>query len=155
MHWSLPALGYSFSFLPAISDSRISIPASFGFVTLALVLLLLIHELGHALVAISCSVQVTGIFLSGFGGLCCVAALPSSRSGRLMLHAAGFIAQALALAAAVGVIWLVGAPKSLWATCFAFVFIGINAVVLIVSLLPVVGNDAYNFLAELRGHSDA
>jgi Zn-dependent protease len=150
LHWSLPALGGGISLLPAMSDARISIFPGFLYITLALTLLLLVHELGHALVARVYSVPIAGILISAYGGVCVVAEWPNTRGKRLLFIAGGVLAQFALLVAATSVLLLVGAPASLWATCFAFVFVGLNAAYIAFNILPLRGNDGRLFFDELR-----
>ncbi len=151
LHWSLPALGGLIALLPWLGGTNVSGLQGFLAITLCMVLLVLFHELGHALFALLFRVRVLGLFLSGFGGLCFVANEPSSRIGRGFFYAGGLLAQVVLFVISVISLFIFGAPTALWATCAAFVFIGVNPVHILINLVPYKNNDGERLLHTLRG----
>ena len=150
LHWTLPTLGGFVAFLPLMAGSNVSGWLGFLYINFFTVLLVLAHEVGHALFARMFGAHVLGLVLSGHGGLCLVANEPSSRVGRAFFYAGGAIAQVIVLGLCVVGLLLFSAPTSLWATCAVFVLLGLNAVYLLFTLIPHGSNDGVRLLQLFR-----
>jgi hypothetical protein len=150
IHWSVPAMGASFAALPlmASGDGR----GLLGFFLMSgfIVLLVLIHELGHALAATAFRSRVLGVALHAQGGLCFVERVPESRAGRVLVICGGVLAQAVVFAGAALAIWLLGSPDSYWLVCGAIVFLGVNPLFMLFSMVPHGDNDAAQLVREFR-----
>jgi hypothetical protein len=150
IHWSVPAMGASFAMFPLMVGRDAAGLIGFVFMTCFIVLLVLIHELGHALAAMACGVNVTGIVLYFRGGLCFADAVPESRFGRALCICGGVLAQAVAFLAVAVAMWIYGPPKSYWLVCAAIVFLGFNPIFMLASVIPHRDNDGARLLEELR-----
>lgn len=149
LHWSVFAIGGGFALLPAMTGDGIGF-AGFFYTTLFVLLLVALHELGHAVAAWAWGSKVLAVVLSGYGGLCCIDRMPSTRAGRLVFIAGGFIAQAAAFAAAALAVAAWGWPSSLAGICAVAVFLGINPLMACWNALPHGGSDGARLLEELR-----
>jgi ATP-dependent Clp protease adapter protein ClpS len=106
-------------------------------------LVVLVHELGHALAARALGLKVFGIRLRGMGGHC-VTSLPIGARATLILFSAGVLAQLALLAAALGAgMGLHGLHGRHGTTlgAFAFAFVFGNALTIVASLLPWTDRD--------------
>ena len=149
LHWSLPLLGAGIGLLPAMYT-----PPGRGFtaclwVTAFLVLLVLLHEIGHAVCARAVSARVHGIVLSALGG-CCFCEEPVQLGRKLVILLGGIGAQLALLVVSSGLLWLLGAPSSEALTCLVFVFVGVNVVYIAFSAFPSNGSDGERILAAIR-----
>jgi len=125
LHWSLPlgalVLG-RFSFVPAF--------------WLGFVLLILIHELGHALLVLRYRLGLTEIAVHGLGGWC-----RHARTGTRFQASAvawgGVLAQFVVLIATQIVLLVSGPPTSSHTAQLAYVFTDSNLWLMAINLLPI------------------
>ncbi|MFO0568751.1 MAG: hypothetical protein U0263_24020 [Polyangiaceae bacterium] len=140
LHWTIPlgALIFSgFRFAP-------------GF-WLGFVLLVLAHELGHALLVRLFGLRVEGIDITGFGGLCHWSGRATAAE-RGAIAWGGVLAQLVLLAVTVGSLALVGRPRSLFAAELISVFTYTNVWLAAINLLPVPpldGHEAWKLVGHL------
>ena len=124
IHWTMPlgALIFSgFAFAPAFWV---------GFFVVVLV-----HELGHALLARHYRQDVLSIDITGFGGLTRFAG-QSTRHEQAVIAWGGVLAQALLLAVTLAVVFVAGPPRS-WALAqLVAVFTTANLWIIGLNLLP-------------------
>ena len=101
----------------------------------AYAVLILLHEMGHAVAAHIFSLKVTSIELSGIGGIC-RAEIPKSRLAALVYASAGIIAQLFLLVLVGTYINNNGWPTTVVGSSFAFVFTAVNILLVIINLIP-------------------
>lgn len=141
LHWTLPVGAFffgRFAFVP-------------GF-WLAFTLLILFHELGHALMVVLCKQRVLAIDVQGFGGLCTWNGEVTPMQ-RVAIAWGGVLAQAAILAVAYGVLLLVGRPTTSFGADLASAFIFTNITVIGLNLLPIPpldGAEAWQIIPLLR-----
>jgi Zn-dependent protease/CBS domain-containing protein len=107
------------------------------FTALAFFLCIVLHEMGHALVARSWGISIRGITLFLFGGVAELEGEPQSAGAEFLMAIAGPLVSA-ALAALFGVLALLGSRHT-WDTRAVVVFqylAWINAAVLVFNLVP-------------------
>ncbi|APW36233.1 hypothetical protein RD110_02575 [Rhodoferax koreense] len=155
VNWSLPFLGAAIAYLPAKHAGGSGV-ANYLAVLLCLVTLLVLHEVGHAVVARICSLKVHAIVLSGYGG-CCISDVPRRLSHAAFLAAGGLLAQLLVLVITIGFLLVDGSSQSIVVNSAVFALIGVNIVYMLVNLAPFQGSDgarllviAKQALSELR-----
>jgi Zn-dependent protease len=124
LHWSVPAGAILFgglSFEPVL--------------WLAYLLVILVHDLGHALLVKSLGFRVLGLELTGFGGHC-----RWRGSADALAHGwiawGGVLAQLGLLLGMLAMRALFGAPGSPWGTAVSYAFINVNLWIIGVNLLP-------------------
>ncbi|HEU4665627.1 MAG TPA: M50 family metallopeptidase [Dokdonella sp.] len=119
-------------------------------------LLVLVHEAGHAIAAWSTGLNVRAIVVAGFGGLCFTESQPSSRPRALALYSGGLIAQILLFAGTLVLVSAFGNPPNVFLSSLALMFTLINAIMFIGNAVPTrVGSglvtDGYLIWRVLRG----
>ncbi|MBK7584822.1 MAG: hypothetical protein IPI67_32115 [Myxococcales bacterium] len=140
LHWTLPigALVFGgFRYAP-------------GF-WLGFVLLVLIHELGHAFLVRSFRLRVEGIDITGFGGLCHWSGRATAVQ-RSIIAWGGVVAQGLLLAATFATLALVGRPHTAFMADMVSVFTFTNLWLIALNLLPVPpldGHEAWKLVGQL------
>lgn len=141
IHWSTP-LGVlfftGFRFIPG---------AWLGFV-----LVILIHELGHALMVAAYGQRTIAIDVHGFGGLCWWDGYPTPM-GRAMIAWGGVIAQAALALATLVIVTFAGPPEAPFAAALVGSFVGPNLATIATNLLPIPpldGAEAWKILPILR-----
>jgi len=141
-HWTVPVGALVFSqgrFVP-------------GF-WLGFFLLVLIHELGHAVLVRRFRCAVVSIDIHALGGVCRWSGEPTAVQ-RACIAWGGVLAQGAALAAAWAALALVGAPETPFATQLAAAFTGTNAWLIAINLIPVApldGAEAWKLPGLLLG----
>ncbi|APR86989.1 hypothetical protein A7982_12338 [Minicystis rosea] len=125
IHWTTP-IG-----VIAFTGFRFAPGAWLGFV-----LVILIHELGHAVAVASCRQRTVGIDVHGFGGLCWWTGYPTPTE-RAMIAWGGVIAQAVLLVATLGVLAITGKPHHMFAAELVGAFLGPNVSAILFNLLPI------------------
>jgi stage IV sporulation protein FB len=125
LHWTLPLGAFAmgrFEFLPAF--------------WLAFALLILIHELGHALLVVRYGLGLSEIAVHGAGGFC-----RHDHSGSRFQGAAvawgGVLAQLVALLVTYALLFAFGEPSSRHLALFAYVFTSTNLWIMAFNLLPI------------------
>jgi Zn-dependent protease len=141
LHWSVPAgalLFVGLSFEPVA--------------WLAYLLVILVHELGHALLVRSRGLRVLGLDITGFGGHC-----RWRGSADPLTHAwiawGGVLAQLGLLLCTLSVRAAFGAPESQWGMQFSHTFINVNLWIIALNLLPfppLDGARAWGLFSQLR-----
>lgn len=125
LHWSLP-LGMlvmsGFSFLPAY--------------WLGFVLLVLVHEAGHALVVLHYRLRLLEIMVHGFGGYCSHGSAKSELEDAAIAWG-GVLLQLVAFGLAELVLFFTGAPTTSHGAQLAHVFTHTNLWLIALNLLPV------------------
>lgn len=104
--------------------------------------LVLIHELGHALVAIHYKTNIRAIVLLGSGGFC-VADIPNIFKARFLFYAGGIIAQLAALFSVLLLIPLFENTNLLALKYFTFVYTIVNLFMIVINLIPYNQSDGY------------
>lgn len=123
LHWSVP--------FGVVIFTGFSLGGAIGFVAL-----LLLHEVGHAVLVRRQRLTVTEIRVYGFGAECEYRGWPT-RLGKSVIAWGGVLMQAALLVAANGVVALFGTPHETFARDALAVFGEANAFILIVNLLPI------------------
>jgi len=124
-HWSLPIGAFVFGqghFVP-------------GF-WLGFFLLVLVHELGHAVLVKRYGHRVGSIDIHGLGGVCRWSGEPTAID-RARIAWGGVLAQAVAYGIAVAAIALAGPPETVFAAELASAFTTTNVWLIAINLLPV------------------
>jgi Zn-dependent protease/CBS domain-containing protein len=125
-------------FKPELPDASEGERVLLGFVTaIAFFLCIVLHEMGHALVARSRGIPIRGITLFLFGGVAELAAEPPSASSEFLMAIAGPLVSVL-LSGVFFVLYLLATALS-WSTSIELVFFSlawINLSVLVLNLLP-------------------
>jgi Zn-dependent protease len=125
LHWTLPLVALMFGqgrFVP-------------GF-WLGFVLIVLIHELGHAIMVRRFRCAVMSIDVHGMGGVCRWSGSPTAIQ-RAWIAWGGVLAQLVALAAAYVAVALAGPPGTLFTMHLAAAFTTTNVWLIALNLLPV------------------
>ena len=99
-------------------------------------LILLAHEIGHALLADHFGLLVIGIDVNGFGGSCTVAGTPTRRQHAVIAWG-GVLAQAALLVATLAVLAVSGWPAEGFFADLADAFTWSNAGLIALNLLPI------------------
>src|SRR5688572_26546869 len=124
-HWSLPVL-------PLLLTGGQFLPG----VWVGVLLVIFLHELGHALFVRAFHLSVLSIDLSGFGGQCnWVGHTTELRQSAIAWG--GVLAQALVLIVALGVVLVFGYPQSLFLRELFSAFIESNAIIMALNLVPI------------------
>jgi Zn-dependent protease len=125
LHWSLPFGAFLFTGL------RFAPGAWLGFV-----LIVLCHELGHAVAVVRAGLRLVAIDVLGVGGLCRFEGYPTPRR-RVLIAWSGVLAQALVLAAAGIVRVVLGRPPLPFAADLLDALLVVNAWMILVNLIPI------------------
>ena len=143
VHWSMPLGALLFS------GMRLAPVFWVGFFVL-----MLVHEVGHAILIRRFRFRVRSIDITGFGGLCRWSGIASDYQ-RAVIAWGGVLAQGLLLAATFSVLLVVGDPTSGSAGAeLAHVFVRTNLIVIGLNLLPfppLDGAHAWSLVPHLRG----
>lgn len=141
LHWTLPLGAFVFSgfaFAPAF--------------WLGFVLLVFLHEVGHALIVMKLRHRVMAIDITGFGGMCrwSGAATPIERS---LISWGGVLAQAGLFVATAIAVFAVPALARGWIASLTSVFLWTNVYLMALNLLPFApldGGSAWQLIPLLR-----
>ena len=123
---------YGGLFLALIAETG---PAGIAGYCVAYAVLFALHEIAHAVTARGLGLKVHAINLSAIGGTC-VVQLPRRPRDAWAVYSAGLVVQAALLVVTLAIVALHGDPASSFGSAIVTTFIWINAVVLLVNLLP-------------------
>ena len=128
-HWSLPYGGLLIAVYAGLDIRDI------GYSCFGYVMLILIHEAGHAWAARFFDLKVFAVELSGVGGLC---RLSFSRSvvEATVIYSAGIVAQLLLLFLTLLYANIFGDPIAGFGKCIFTVFTTVNVVIIVFNLIP-------------------
>ena len=146
LHWSVPLGVLAFSGFP-FSGFR-AMPGAW----LAIVLIILVHELGHAVAVRAAGLRVVAVDVMAFGGLCRFDGIPTPR-GRVAIAWAGVLAQAVLLIGTLAGVRLLGAPSHAFTVDMVGAFTGANLWMIVFNLLPIPpldGVEAWGILSLVR-----
>jgi len=153
LHWTSPALGVTAGVFALATAGRLAGPV-FLWTTSAFMLLVVIHEFGHAAAAWLLGAKVEGIVLAGTGGWCLTSpSKPLAPLETVALYSGGLLAQAIILIATVVALYVYGAPSYLPLNCTVIVFTVWNVVLFVANAVPRSSNDGemiYEALVQLR-----
>ena len=149
IHWTFPAGGLFVAFFLGNVTWKTAIP-----LVVAYTMLVLVHELGHAVAARIASSKVHAVLVTAAGGWC-FADEPRSFGFRLAFYAGGIIAQILVLLVTVILVVLLDNPKSVVLNCFVLVFTIINVILIIINIVPTEGTDGKKLWGLLKKHLNA
>jgi stage IV sporulation protein FB len=141
LHWSAP-LGALF-----FTRFRFAPGAWLGFG-----LLVLVHEMGHAVAVVGARLRVTSVDVLGVGGLCRYEGYPTP-GRRVLIAWAGVLAQAALLAATVLALLVLGRPAHPFAADLVEAFTWGNAWMILFNLAPIPpldGVEAWGIIPLLR-----
>jgi Zn-dependent protease len=103
----------------------------------AFVLLVLIHELGHAFMARRLGHAPLGVEVTGFGGLCRWDGSRASEIHRSLVAWGGVLAQGVLLVFTYGYSWLAGPPQTVAEYQIVSAFTRTNMYLILINLLPI------------------
>ncbi len=149
LHWSVPAMGVGAGLFAAHSVKSSSFTA-FMATTAAVVALVFIHELGHAVAGKLLGLRVHAIVLHGAGGMCFVEVPQKSYLSQVILLSGGVCAQVVLLTLCLFTWWLLDGQVSLPLLCAMFVFTAVNLVFLLGSIVPYKNNDGAQLVGVLK-----
>jgi Zn-dependent protease len=118
---------------------------------LGFVLLVLVHEIGHALLVMRYGLGVSSIDLHAYGGATRWAGQASDHQ-RSVIAWGGVLAQAALFAATVAALGFLGPPRSLFGRELAYVFTTTNLWLMALNLIPFApldGAEAWKLAGEL------
>lgn len=144
IHWTFPAGGVFVAFVLGTP----TLTRALSFVA-AYTIMVIVHELGHAIAAKIYSSKVHCILVTGTGGRCVTEKLRSFRAS-VMFYAGGIIAQLLLLLMVALYVVAFGSPESVILNSFVFVFTLPNAVSIVLNLIPAGRNDGMQLVTALR-----
>lgn len=125
LHWTLPLGALLFS------GGRVA-PGLW----LGLVLVVALHEAGHALVVHRAGLVNLGVDLTGFGGRCRWAGYPSEIQ-RALVAWGGVLAQLALLVVTLVSVWIVGSPEAPFLSDLVHAFSTTNAILIALNLIPL------------------
>jgi Zn-dependent protease len=123
---------------------------AFIWTTGSLVILVVAHELGHALAARVFSVRVNAILIANIGGMCLMGNVFPSPLALLVISASGILMQMVIFVLALAYLSVYGAPTTLPLKCVTIVFTGGNALMVVLNLLPFGARDGARMVQGLR-----
>ena len=103
---------------------------------LAFVLILLVHELGHAVAVAYSRLRVTSVDVLGFGGLCHWSGYPTPRQ-RVLIAWGGVLAQAALAVVTFASVLSLGRPAHPFAADLVDTFLRTNLWLIMINLLPI------------------
>jgi ATP-dependent Clp protease adapter protein ClpS len=129
VHWSFPVGGLLISAFVGFDIWETA------FFTLGYVLLIAIHEAGHAAAARRLGLKVFAIYISAASGEC-RSEPPQTVRGAFFLWSAGLIAQTALFLGSVLYMQIIGQPTSRLARCLILVFTVVNAILFFINVVP-------------------
>jgi hypothetical protein len=146
LHWSVPLGALIFTGL------RLAPGAWLGFLVLVLV-----HELGHALAVVRAGLRPVAVDVLGFGGLCRYEGRPTPRR-RVLIAWAGVLAQAALGLVVLAARIVLGRPAHPFAADLVDALLHVNAWMILVNLLPIPpldGVEAWGVIALVRAERES
>ncbi|MFT3769135.1 MAG: M50 family metallopeptidase [Minicystis sp.] len=144
IHWSVP-IG-----VLVFTGFRFAPGAWLGFV-----LVILLHELGHAIAVARCRQKTVAIDVHGFGGLCWWSGYPTPTE-RAIIAWGGVIAQAVLFLTTLVVLSLTGRPSNAFEADLVGAFLGPNLWNIALNLVPIPpldGAEAWKILPILASRA--
>ena len=141
IHWSVPIA------VVVLTHFRFAPGAWLG-----VVLLILVHELGHAAFVARARLRIVAVDVLGFGGLCRYQGYPTPRQ-QVLIAWGGVIAQALLGAGTLAWILVLGMPRSPFVAEMLDCFLWSNLWLIAFNLLPIPpldGVEAWGVIALVR-----
>jgi Zn-dependent protease len=135
IHWTFPVGGIAVAYFLGDVTRRTAIPLIFAYTTL-----ILIHEFGHAIAALSSGSKVHAVLVTGAGGWCFVDE-PQSYASRFAFYAGGIIAQLLVLVITAVSVTLFENTNSIVLNLYILVFTVVNIVLIFINIVPSEGTD--------------
>ncbi len=148
IHWSFPVGGLFIALFLGDLTWKTTLPLALAYTTL-----ILIHEFGHALAAMISGSRVYAILITGSGGWC-VADEPDSLVMRYGFYGGGIVAQIIVLLATSIYLFLFQTTGFRFLDLFAFVFTVVNAILLLVNLIPSEHTDGRKLWELFRTKGD-
>jgi Zn-dependent protease len=130
IHWTFPVGGLFVAWFLGDMTFKTIIPLALAYTTLVL-----IHEFGHALAAKMSGNKVQAVLITGSGGLC-FADTPDSLTWRFLFYAGGIIAQLVVLIITSIYLFIFQSTGTIFFDLFAFVFTVVNAVFILINIIP-------------------
>lgn len=127
--WWLPVIGILLCF---VGDPHFR---KYGYYCLALIFLVVVHELGHAAMTRLFGLQVIRIDISGLTGRCYIE-LPKQVRQSALIWSAGLMAQLAVLLLTWVYVMAFGHPKSVSGHAIVQIFINMNIIIFLVNLTP-------------------
>lgn len=144
IHWSFPVYGLVIvAFLGRWSVSAVAASS------LAYLLLVLVHEAGHALFARYSRATVHAMVVTGAGGVC-IADKPTRLYRQLLFYAGGLIGQFVLLIISVVYLALFGYPEHYAIKCIFIVLTLFNALLFIGNIIPWRDNDGAKIMLTIK-----
>jgi len=115
-------------------------------------LLVLLHEMGHALLVMRYRLHVSSIDLHAYGGVCHWSG-KATKWERAAIAWGGVMAQVVLLLVTVGAVATLGSPRTMYAREVVEVFTRTNLWLMVINLLPfppLDGAEAWKIIGELR-----
>ncbi len=141
LHWSVPLA------VVALTHFRFAPGAWLG-----VVLLILVHELGHAILVARARLPLVAVDVLGFGGLCRYQGYPTPRQ-RVLIAWGGILAQALLGLGTLASLLAFGPPRSPFVADLLDVFLYANLWLILFNLMPIPpldGVEAWGVVALVR-----
>ena len=129
VHWSLLGTCIFISYLMDF-DPYLTLFCCIGFI-----FVIIVHEVGHAIAARMCGLEVYAIQLFWNGGICWLES-PKQIRDCAFVYSGGFIAQLVLLGITVWYVQIVGEPTSIWGNTLFASFTFINVLLIVVNLIP-------------------
>jgi hypothetical protein len=144
IHWTFFVGGLGIAFVFGQGQLNSIFP-----LIIAYVLLILIHELGHAYGAKIAGSEVYRIEVKGSGGWC-YAEDNFYFMEKLVFYAGGLIAQVILFFLTIIFLFIFGQPSSNFLSLMLFVFTFINGIVFFINLFPYGENDGKKIYDLIR-----
>jgi Zn-dependent protease len=155
-HWSFPLIGLGIGLAVGslfFTTSPVLAVQAFIWTTASVVVLVIAHELGHALAARAFLMRVNAIVIANVSGVCFMDAFPSARAA-LIVSASGILAQITLFVLTLVLLSVFGAPTTLPLKCVVIVFTGGNVLIMLFNLLPYGARDGALMIQALRAMWD-
>lgn len=149
IHWTFPVGGIAVALFLGDVTWKTAIPLIFAYTTL-----ILIHEFGHAIAAISSGSKVHAVLVTGAGGWC-IADDPRSFASRFAFYAGGIFAQLFVLIITAIFVALFENSNSIVINLYILVFTFVNVVLILINIMPSEGTDGKAIWRLVKGYFNA